>query len=333
MWSPDLSELAHRVDEADLLVGFNWKYDFHWGRKCGLPVEGKRYWCVQVADFLLGRFEHLYPSLNEVCAKHELGQKIDVIQNEYWDKGINTHEIPRNILGEYAERDSVLTYRAYLKQQELIPPHQRVLFSLYMQDLAVLQEIEWNGLHYDAELIKQKEKECTDTVLRVQQELKLHHNVPDFNWNSNDHLSALLYGGDIVRVEKEPDGVFKTGQKAGMPKFRNKEVVYKLPRMYKPLRGSSLAKEGVWSVGEEFLRKLPKSELIDGILTIKEQEKLNNTYYKGLQEDHAEKHYAPEYLHGQFNQVVARTGRLSSSAPNMQNIPTIAREVLTSRYE
>ena len=37
-------------------------------------------------------------------------------------------------------------------------------------------------------------------------------------------------------------------------------------------------------------------------------------------------------IHGQFNQVVARTGRLSSSAPNMQNTPPELDKLLVSRY-
>lgn len=332
-WSPNLGEVVRRVSESGLIIGFNLKYDLQWARRCNLPVAGKRYWDCQVAEFLLGRQEHPYPSLDETGRKYGLGGKDDTVDREFWSKGVNTPDIPRETLGKYALRDGELTYNVYRKQQELIPPHQRVLFSLYMQDLAVLADIEWNGLHYDTQLIKQKEEECAKRIKDLQAKIGVYADIPGFNWNSNDHLSALLFGGEIRGVVKRPDGFFKSGQKVGQPKFRNEEVVYKLPRKYKPVRGSEREKEGYWSVDEDSLRKLPKSELIDGILEIKGLEKLNNTYYRKLQEHHDNMHFKPEIIHGQYNQVVARTGRLSSSNPNMQNIASDVKEIFTTRYD
>lgn len=324
-------DLLRQIETADILVGFNLKYDLHWATKCELPVQGKRYWCCQVAEFLLGRQQNPYPSLEDTGVRYGIGGKSKVVE-EYWERGINTHEIPRDILSEYARRDAELTYQIYVKQQQLVPQHQRVLFSLYMQDLPVLQETEWNGLAFDRELAQAKSTYINEEITKLQKDLDLRHNVPGFNWGSGDHLSALLYGGTIVQVEKKPDGFYKTGARAGQPKFRNVEVEYHLPRQYKPLKGSNLKKEGVWSVDEKFLRLLPKSDLIDGILQIKKLRKKDSTYYAGILDMHKEKNFEPGIIHGQFNQVVARTGRLSSSGPNMQNIEEEAQEIFVTRY-
>jgi DNA polymerase I-like protein with 3'-5' exonuclease and polymerase domains len=45
-----------------------------------------------------------------------------------------------------------------------------------------------------------------------------------------------------------------------------------------------------------------------------------------------EKHWG-DYLHGQYNQVVARTGRLSSSQPNLQNQPAEVDQYIISHYD
>ena len=331
-WPETRGELGAILSEHSLVIFFNAKYDLHWLRKLGFSLPN-RIWCCQVGEFGLCRQSSAYPSLDDCASKYNLQSKLSVIEEEYWSKGINTHEIPRHILAEYAAQDAILTYQVYLKQQELIPAHMHRLLSLQMQDLLVLEEMEWNGLHFDEEQSLKKAKEAETEIAAIQERLGIHHTIPCFNWASNDHLSALLYGGQVKETIKVPNGVYKTGAKAGLPKFQNQVVTYTLPRKYKPIRGSENKKEGTWSVDESYLRRLDSSDLIDGILKIKELQKLTSTYYEGLPALRQKLNYEPNTLHTQFNQVVARTGRLSSSNPNLQNLSEAAQEVFTSRYE
>jgi DNA polymerase I-like protein with 3'-5' exonuclease and polymerase domains len=321
--------------ESSLIIGFNLKYDLHWLRRLGFSIQGKRFWCCQAGAFVLGRQDTPYPSLDGECERHGLGKKLSVIEEEYWSKGINTHEIPRGILSEYALQDVELTLKLYLKQQALIQPYQRTLLSLTMQDLAVLQEMEWNGLHFDKEESLKKAKIIETEIHELQTKLNLFHNIPTFNWASNDHLSALLYGGTITEKQRLPVGVYKTGDKKGLPRFKVELVTYRLPRIYTPIRGSESKKGGTWSVDESYLKKLKakNQELIDGILRIKELQKLNSTYFKGIPSLHEQMYWGDNIIHGQYNQCVARTGRLSSSRPNQQNISEIAQEIFTTRYD
>lgn len=333
LYDEDRGSIRALIDEATTLVGFNLKYDLHWLRRLGFDFSGKRIWCCQAGAFVLGRQLNRYPSLEGECAAHSLGNKLSVVEEEYWNKGINTHEIPRSILSEYALQDVELTYKLYLKQQELIQPHQRTLLSLVMQDLQVLQEMEWNGLFFDKEEANKKAAELESQISKLQQELALYHTVPCFNWASNDHLSALLYGGTIHEARRVPIGVYKTGAKAGEPRFQIETVEHKLPRRYAPIKGSENKKEGYWSVDESYLTRLKgKKDLLDGILKIKGMQKQLNTYFRGLPELHSEMHWEENIIHGQFNQCVARTGRLSSSRPNLQNLDDDAQSMFTSRY-
>ena len=328
-------EIRQRVAEATLIVGFNLKYDLHWLRKLGIDFAGKRVWCCQAAAYFLDRQQTMYPDLDSEVKRYGLGEKSTVVEEQYWRQGVNTHEIPRDILTEYAARDSELTYKLYLKQKELVQPHQSTLLSIVMQDLLVLQEMEWNGLCYDeAESLKQAQQFETE-ILNTQTELSLLHSVPCFNFASNDHLSALLYGGTIVEERRTPVGVYKTGEKAGQPRFKIERVEHQLPRMYAPIRGSENKKEGTWSVDESYLKKLKgrNKNLITGILKIKENQKLVSTYFRGIPELRQEMCWKDGIIHGQLNQCTTRTGRLSATKPNQQNLSKQAKAIFRSRYD
>jgi DNA polymerase I-like protein with 3'-5' exonuclease and polymerase domains len=268
----------------------------------------------------LGRQESAYPSLNEAAQRYGLPLKHDKVA-EYWAQGVQTSDIPREIVREYALHDAELHLQVYQKQQERIKPHQVKLLSLHMQDLLVLQDMEWNGMAIDEELSLKKAEEIETKVSAIKDRLVLHHNVPTFNWASNDHLSALLYGGTIEVDTRVPAGFFKSGKKVGEVRYKIETQTYHLPRHFKPLRGSETKKEGVYKVDEPTLLKLGKSDLLEGILEIGKLEKLAGTYYRGVPA-FREKSYQPKgYVHPQFNQVVARTGRLSCVKPNLQNVP------------
>ncbi len=113
---------------------------------------------------------------------------------------------------------------------------------------------------------------------------------------------------------------------------------YPQPRLVEPLRGSELKKEGYWSVDEQTLSSLkPRTkevkQLISDILRLSKLEKLKGTYYEGLPKIMDQRGWENNLLHGKFNQCVARTGRLSSSQPNLQNFPPEALSLCRSEYD
>jgi len=84
----------------------------------------------------------------------------------------------------------------------------------------------------------------------------------------------------------------------------------------------------------EHIQKLDDgTELISGILKIRGLSKQYGTYFKGIPDKATESYWKDGMVYGQFNQCVATTGRLSSSGPNMQNIPESALTMFTSRFE
>lgn len=155
-----------------------------------------------------------------------------------------------------------------------------------------------------------------------------------FNFNSGDHLSALLYGGVVYEHSKEHVGFYKTGAKAGQPKFKNVLIEHTFPRLFEPIKDSELKKEGYYETNEGVLKKLkgPNKKIVELLLRLAKIEKLNGTYYRGLPKLNAEMRWPKGKLHGLLNQTLAGTGRLSSSKPNQQNFASELQDIFISDY-
>ncbi len=322
------------VDNADLIVGFNFKFDLGWLRKAGVDFSNATIWDVQIAEFIISRQLKKFPSLNDTALKYGFAPKIDVVKEEYWSKGIDTCDVPWPILSEYAAYDADLTLKCYHEQIKCMTPAQIKLCKLMCQDMLILQEMEANGITYDAELCAQKEKELSAEIEKLNQELASFCPNVGLNFGSNHQLSAFLYGGVVVETVKEHVGFYKTGSKAGQPKYKNKDIEHVLPRRYTPLPGTEMKAEGVYNTSEDVLRKLkgPKGP-IEKLLRLSKVEKLLTTYYKGLPALNKKMGWPAGKLHGQFNQTLAVSGRLSSSKPNQQNFASELQDIFISETE
>jgi DNA polymerase I-like protein with 3'-5' exonuclease and polymerase domains len=327
------TQILQEVFKEKEWCAFNSKFDLHWLKRAGISLP-ERIWCCQLAEFILKRQSNPYPSLEGTCESYGIEGKFDQVKKEYWDKGIDTLDIPRDVLTPYCLQDVAILEKLTKLQKEQIKGKE-TLFSLHMQDLLVLEDIEWNGLYFNDELLEAKKQELNNLITELQRKLDLLHSVPNFNWASPRHLSALLYGGTIEEDRRIPVGVFKSGKRVGQPRYEIETVTHTLPRMYAPPKGSETATEGVWSTDEDTLKKIKggKKNLISALLELREIQKLQSTYVEGLLQKHNELGWEPNYLHGQYNQVVARTGRLSSKVPNMQNFPETMLNVLETRYQ
>ena len=333
-----LNEVQKEIDDSEILVGFNIKFDLHWIRKYRLNFMDKRIWDCQLVHFILTGQQNPYPSLNSVAEYYGLGSKLDVVATEYWANKIDTPNIPKDILENYLEQDLNLTKQIYFKQLEELKQNPSLikLISLHNQDLLVLQEMEFNGLLFNEEKSNVLAEETEQHVDKLDNFLFQFHNCPGFNPSSNDHLSAFLYCGFISLRRRVACGVFKTGSKSGQVKERWEEYQVEFPRLFTPLKGSELQKEGFWSTDEATLKSLKGSwkarEAREILLFRSTLEKRLTTYYRGLTNLIKEMNWETNVLHGQLNQCVARTGRLSSSKPNLQNFDGEIKQLFGSRY-
>ena len=336
-----LEEIQKEIDNNEILVGFNIKFDLHWIRKYGINFVGKRIWDCQLVHFILTGQQYPYPSLNGVSAYYNLGSKLDVIATEYWSNKIDTPNIPKDLLEEYLIQDLQLTQKVYKKQMEEFAVSTKAmqrLISLHNQDLLILQEMEFNGLLFDENRSNILAKELETQIEVMDKILYDYHDLVEFNPNSTEHVSSLLYGGTFKVRRREVIGVFKTGTRMGQQKERwvDHEIVF--PRLINPIKGSELVKEGFFSTDDQTLKSLKirskyGKDLVEVLLKRATLEKRLTAYYRGLVDLRKEMNWHEGRLYGQLNQCVARTGRLSSSKPNLQNFDVEIKTLFGSRYE
>ena len=334
----NLKLIQETIDNSDVVVGFNIKYDLHWLRRYGINLDKVNIWDCQLAEFILVQQSESYPSLEVTASKYSLPLKQDTLA-EYLGKGLDVSDIPLPELLEYLKGDLISTYELYKTQTPLIRKGGYwPLFNMQCQDLLVIQDIEFNGMKYDLQKSIDLGNKCTDRINELQGELRLLAHAPvEINWSSNDHVSAILYGGIVKEEVQEPIGVFKTGPRAGLPKYARRVVEHRLPRLVEPRKGSELAKEGYWSTAREVLGELKATgtakQIIKRVLEWSDLEKIRGTYYDGIPKKFVDYNWQNEVMHGQINQCVARTGRTSSSNPNLQNQPSDAKQCFTTRFQ
>lgn len=330
--------LGSNLLTADLIVMFNAKFEIAWSRNYGIDLSDCKIWDCQLVHFILTNQTTPYPSLNGVAEYYGLGSKLDKIA-EYWDAGIQTDEIDYDELREYLEQDVSLTLQIYYKQMEELnttKQHLRKLVQLSNMDILTLADMEWHGLLYDFDLSAEKAESLTKQISDLDAQLISFYDIEGLNWNSNDHLSAILYGGLLKTQGRETvertlkDGTVKVSE-------RNCIIEQDMPRLVDPLPRSECAKEGYWKTSEDVLKSLKAKgkakEIIQLVLKRSLLDKELNTYALGMKKLYDEKHYSDNIIHTQFNQVVARTGRISSSQPNAQNFSKGAKECIISRYQ
>lgn len=339
-YGPLLGTFQTAVDAADLLVGFNTKFDLHWKRRYGVTFRNKNLWDVQLAYFIMTYQRNPFPALSDVSAHYGLPEgKDETIRTEYWEKSIDTDQVPVDVLESRVVQDAKLTYQLYELQEEELKhkPQMRKLIWLACQDLMVLEEMEWNGLTYDIARSQELADKTAARMLELQKELDQLVAPPcDINWGSNDDVSACLFGGKLeVRVKERYDFTYKDGRVKEKERWTTRE--YELPRILQPLEGSERDKEGFFHVGADVLQNLRPGDargkqIIANLLEIGKLERTQSTYLLGLPKRIEQMGWENNTLHPSITGVRTGTGRLASRDPNGQNMDKRVLECLKSRY-
>lgn len=335
-----IQDIRDLVNRHDLVVGFNIKFDLQWLLRYGIhEVLDKRVFDSQIVEFLLSKQTLPFPSLDQACEKYGLGKKEDIVRTEYWEKGIDTHEVPEEILRSYLKQDVALTKQVYEKQMVQISDAEisfQRLVSLENQDISVLTEMEWNGVPYDIKKSLEKAEDLNEKIQQIDGQIARYHSGVPLNYNSGDHLSALLYGGTVKETYREKF-IFYYKDGRTTPKERWAVREHQLPTLVEPLPKTELLKAGYYKTDEDTLRKLKVRKelkpLIDLLLERAKLEKLKGTYHLGLPKLHSEMFWEEDMIHGQLNKCIAATGRLASKKPNQQNFPDETRELITTRFK
>ena len=121
----NLKKIQEIIDDHDVLVGFNIKFDLHWLARYGIKFSDKKIWDCQLTQFMLSGQKDTYPSLNRTCELYGFEKKLDLVSENYWKNGIDTPDVPRDTLEEYLQKDLELTEKVWRagKSEKIKFPH------------------------------------------------------------------------------------------------------------------------------------------------------------------------------------------------------------------
>lgn len=332
----EFEDIVKRLERVDLVVAFNAKFDLSWLLSYIPTLKIPDIWDCQVVEYSLSGQQQPYPSLNGALADAGLPLKLDVVKEEFWDKGFDTTDVPEKILKEYLAQDLICTELLFKHQLEILSqmPNLHQLHKMLFKDTKILMMAQKHGLNLDVSLCKERDKEVQAKIGTIQETLN-KITGEGFNWNSPMQKSIFFYGGMLGGTgyprRVEPPSGSESSKTIGksdeeVARYNEEQVVKKrapLQRIYATDEPTLLKLKGV-----------PKElkGVIDLCLELKRLEKLSGTYYQGIPEILELHHWKDNLLHGNYNQCVTRTGRLSSSSPNMQNFSGEIKDVFRTRF-
>ena len=264
-------------------IGQNLKYDLKVLLQYNMEVKGPMF-DTMLAHYLINPdMRHNMDVLSETYLGYS-PQSITELIGKKGPKQRSMREVPLEQQKEYAVEDADITFQ--LKNhfaKELQANHLEKLFrDIEIPLVAVLADMEREGIRIDVEYLKKLSKEFGAEALTLEE--RIYEQAGErFNLASPKQLGPILF--DKLKLVDKPKKT-KTGQ---------------------------------YSTAEDVLSYLAKDHpIVADILEWRSVQKLNNTYVAALPE---EVNPATGRVHTQYNQAVAATGRLSSNHPNLQNIP------------
>ena len=297
----------------------NGKFDFE-VIKCTTGVELPVNWDTMIGARVLNETER-------AGLKEQYIQKIDPSIEKYSIEHLFS-DIPYEIVDPsifalYAATDSYMTYRLYEYQlQEFNKPENAGLFHLFqtveMPVLPALASMELTGM-------------CIDTEYANRLSSKYHKKLDDLDAEIDKELDK--YTKAIIDFKNSPEAqVVRTGSKSLAEQIQfpiNLTSPTQLAILiYDVLKIKPVSTKTPRGTGEEVLLKLQEKnpDFVLGKLILERRTllKLLNTYIDKLIECISP---VDGRLHARFNQIGADTGRLSSSDPNLQNIPSKNNEI------
>ena len=264
-------------------VGQNLKYDMSVLARYGVAIEGP------IHDTMLQSYV-----LNSVATRHNM----DALAGYYLNKKtihfediagkgakqLTFNQVPLETAADYAAEDADVTLQLHhclFPQLQAQPRLLSVYTDIDMPLVRLLSQVERQGALVDGRMLKQHGAELADRLNELTQEVWALAGE-NFNLDSPKQLQTILYDKmDLPVLKKTPGGQPSTAEAVLVDLAQD----YELPQL---------------------------------ILTYRGLAKLKSTYADKLPLDI---HSETGRIHTSYHQAVAATGRLSSSDPNLQNIP------------
>jgi DNA polymerase I-like protein with 3'-5' exonuclease and polymerase domains len=314
-----------------VIVGHNIKFDLHYLMMASLTwgdevLPNLTVWDTQLAEYIISGQRKMYPSLDYCSEKYGGTLKDDVIK-DFWNNGVDTEDIPDDMLAEYLENDVRNTELVYLSQvAQATEMGMMPLMLSQMRALKATTEMEFNGMHFDksmaSSIARTIRPELHDTIDMLHEFMRLE-GIEKPNYNSAAQVAAVIYGGafieDVTRNKLDDDGnpvVYKSGARKGELVFRKEKKTHMLSGIVADT--PELTDTGKISVSDGPLSKL-RDPFVINILKARGLNKDLTTYYDGYSKLVWPTVAGLGIIHHSLNHCSTGTGRLSSTNPNLQN--------------
>lgn len=270
-------------NEKILKIGQNIKYDLLVLQNYGVELKGKIF-DTMIAHYLLQpELHHGMDYLAEVYLNYQTIHIEELIGSKGKNQK-NMADLPPTAVYEYACEDADVTLKLKNVLEPLLKENDcdRLFWEIEMPLMPVLAYMERNGVCIDREGLKETSRLYTEEMNRIEKEI---HELAgtDFNIASPKQVGEVLF--DRLKIVDKPKKT-KTGQ------YVTSEEVLESLRAKHPVVEKILEHRGLKKLLGTYIDALPK--LVNPVTG---------------------------HIHTSFNQTITTTGRLSSSNPNLQNIP------------
>ena len=283
--TPEYAEIVRPLfeDERIAKIGQNIKFDLMVLRRLGIEIRGRKYDTMILHYLLDPESRHNMNALSERYLNYKPIEIETLIGKGSKQLTMDLVNVER--VKEYAAEDADVTLRL---KQVLYPQVEKIgLQHLYFEVeepmIAVLADIEMAGVRIDSEALAVYAVELNRKLAELEAAIRTEAGEPNLNINSARQLGEVLFGK--MRIAEKP----------------------------------KMTKTKQFCTDEDYLQSFArKHRIVDLILEYRGVKKLLSTYVEALPQL---VNRSTGRIHTSFNQAVTATGRLSSTNPNLQNIP------------
>ncbi len=283
--TPEYAEIVRPLfeDEKIAKIGQNIKFDLMVLRRLGITIRGRMYDTMILHYLLDPESRHNMNALAEKYLNYKPIEIETLIGKGSKQLTMDLVDVER--VKEYAAEDADVTLQL---KQALYPMIEQIgLQHLYFEIeepmIAVLADIEMAGVRIDSEALAVYAVELNRKLAELEAAIRTEAGEPNLNINSARQLGEVLFGK--MRIAEKP----------------------------------KMTKTKQFCTDEDYLQSFArKHRIVDLILEYRGVKKLLSTYVEALPQL---VNRSTGRIHTSFNQAVTATGRLSSTNPNLQNIP------------
>ena len=283
--TPEYAEIVRPLfeDEKIAKIGQNIKFDLMVLRRLGITIRGRMYDTMILHYLLDPESRHNMNALAEKYLNYKPIEIETLIGKGSKQLTMDLVNVER--VKEYAAEDADVTLQL---KQALYPMIEQIgLQHLYFEIeepmIAVLADIEMAGVRIDSEALAVYAVELNRKLAELEAAIRTEAGEPNLNINSARQLGEVLFG--TMRIAEKP----------------------------------KMTKTKQFCTDEDYLQSFArKHRIVDLILEYRGVKKLLSTYVEALPQL---VNRSTGRIHTSFNQAVTATGRLSSTNPNLQNIP------------